>query len=57
MAGNLEQATYQTKRLALDALGVTVRVWRKEHEPRFEIKGSIQFQGNIVSISSGRCTA
>jgi site-specific DNA recombinase len=34
---NLSTLTYQEKRLILDALGVSVRVFRADHEPRWEI--------------------
>ncbi|MDP8922556.1 MAG: recombinase family protein [Chloroflexota bacterium] len=33
----LSELTYDQKRLALEALGVQVRVWRTDHEPRYEI--------------------
>jgi hypothetical protein len=33
--------TYADKRLALDALGVQAKVWRSDHEPRYEITASI----------------
>ncbi len=34
---NLSTLTYQEKRLIMDALGVSVRVFRANHEPRWEI--------------------
>lgn len=34
---NLSTLTYQEKRLIMDALGVSVRVFRADHEPRWEI--------------------
>ncbi|MDQ3655612.1 MAG: hypothetical protein M3457_11100, partial [Chloroflexota bacterium] len=34
---NLSMLTYQEKRLIMDALGVSVRVFRADHEPRWEI--------------------
>ena len=32
----IEGMTYQQKRMALDALGVTARVYRADHQPRYE---------------------
>lgn len=37
VAGNLPTLTYQEKRTVLDALGVSVVVYRADHEPRWEI--------------------
>ena len=37
VAQNLETLDYDGKRLALDALGVQVRLWDKTREPRYEI--------------------
>ena len=37
VALNLDGATYALKRLALDALGVMVRVWQESHIPHYEI--------------------
>ena len=33
--------TYEQRRTALDALGVQVRVWRTDHEPRYAVTASI----------------
>lgn len=35
---NLETATVYEKRMVLHFLGIKVRLWRKEHTPRFEIE-------------------
>lgn len=37
VAGNLPTLTYQEKRMVLDALGVSVKVYRADHDPRWEI--------------------
>lgn len=37
VAENLPKLTYDEKRLALEALGVTVKVYRADHEPRWEM--------------------
>ncbi len=37
VAGNLPTLTYDEKRMVLDALGVEVRVYRTDHDPRWEI--------------------
>ena len=42
---NLKTLTYQEKRLALDALGVEVRLWHASHEPRYDIRASIPLDG------------
>jgi site-specific DNA recombinase len=41
VAANLTGVTYQEKRDALLALGVQVRLYRSDHEPRYEITASI----------------
>jgi site-specific DNA recombinase len=41
VAANMGDMTYQHKRLAFDALGVTARVYRADHEPRYEVEASI----------------
>ena len=37
VAGNLPTLTYHDKRMVLEALGVSVRVFKADHEPRWEI--------------------
>ncbi|MDP9359112.1 MAG: recombinase family protein, partial [Chloroflexota bacterium] len=37
VAGNLPTLTYQERRMVLDALGVSVKVYRVDHDPRWEI--------------------
>jgi site-specific DNA recombinase len=41
VAERLGSFSYQEKRAALDALGVTVKVWRTDHTPRWEAEASI----------------
>lgn len=41
VAANLGQLSYDQRRLALDALGVGVKVWKPDHTPRFQIEASI----------------
>ena len=41
IAGRLGTLTYEQKRLALEALGVQVQVWRSDHDPRYMITASI----------------
>ena len=51
-AASLATLTYEQKQLALDALGVQVKVWRTDHEPRYKISASIPLEGAIVDSSS-----
>jgi site-specific DNA recombinase len=69
VARNVETLDYDGKRLALDALGVQVRLWEKTHEPRYEItmhldpsasmqtvEGSSPARSASASRSRGPCT-
>jgi site-specific DNA recombinase len=38
VAANLDEFDYAKRRLALTELGATVRVWAKDHSPRWEVK-------------------
>jgi site-specific DNA recombinase len=51
VAANLVEFGYEQKRLALEALGVSAKVWRAGHEPRYEITADIQFEAPIVDES------
>ena len=44
VAANLAQLGYDEKRHVLDALAVDVRVWRSDHEPRWEVGMSVPNQ-------------
>lgn len=37
-AENLELLNYEERRMVLDALGVRVRVWKTDHQPRWELE-------------------
>jgi site-specific DNA recombinase len=45
VATRLETLTYTQKRLALLALGFQVRVYREDHNPRFEIEANVPLAG------------
>jgi site-specific DNA recombinase len=49
VARNIDLLNYDGRRLALDALGVQVRVWSTSHNPRYEIKMSPGVAGVLVS--------
>jgi len=46
VAANLADLDYAKKRLALEAPGVQVRVWRAGHSPRFQITLDIPLEGD-----------
>jgi site-specific DNA recombinase len=50
---NVEELTYQERRNLLAALDVRVRLYRKDHAPRYEITASLPFEpdmpGDVVS--------
>ncbi|CAA9254302.1 MAG: hypothetical protein AVDCRST_MAG77-2353 [uncultured Chloroflexi bacterium] len=48
VAAKVDSFTYSEKRLALDALGVRVQVWRSVHDPRFEITARIPINAPIA---------
>jgi site-specific DNA recombinase len=52
VAANIEDMSYQQKRLALDALGVTARVYRAGHEPRYEIEANIPMSEDQVVFNT-----
>jgi site-specific DNA recombinase len=53
VSSNVEELTYQERRDLLSALDVRVRLYRKDHTPRYEITASLPFEpdmpGDIVS--------
>ena len=51
VAVNLDSLDYAGKRLALEALGIEVRIFSKDHEPRFEIRACIELKNLIVSTT------
>jgi hypothetical protein len=50
MATKLENASYARKRQALEALEVCVKVWRADHEPRYDISMSVPLDGDGKDI-------
>jgi site-specific DNA recombinase len=54
VAANVDDLTYDQKRTALDALGVKVRVWRGDHNPRWKINARIPFLTRSNSRSTIR---
>jgi site-specific DNA recombinase len=60
VAARLGSLTFQERRLALEALGVEVRVWQRDHDPRWEVRANLPLEPTepIVSrIPSTRRTA
>jgi site-specific DNA recombinase len=55
VAARLVGLDYATKRLALEALGVRVQVWRADHNPRWAITANIPIGGDIASTTTGSC--
>jgi hypothetical protein len=51
IAARLDTLTYEQRRLALDALNVSAKVYRHDHEPRYVITASIPLDDVIVSSS------
>ncbi len=51
VATNIDAFDYAKKRLALDALGATVRVWSKDHNPRWDVK----LHCEVVTTTTGVC--
>ncbi len=49
VAVRLGELTYDQKRLALDALGVAVKLYEDGHSPRYEITASIPFDGSTTT--------
>ena len=51
VAASLGELTYSEKRLALNALGVQAKVWRTDHEPRYEIRASVPLDTLSAAIA------
>jgi site-specific DNA recombinase len=51
VTSNLELLTYEQKRLVLDALGVQARVWKTDHEPRWDVRMSLPVDGVAPDLS------
>jgi hypothetical protein len=59
VAANLGSMTYERRRLALDALGVTVTIWHADQRPRYRIEASIPLGGDDggLAVSTSRSGA
>lgn len=55
VAARLGELSYEEKRLALEALGVQVTLYGKEHEPRYVITANIPLEGPVVSEAPRSC--
>ncbi len=55
VAARLRGFTYQEKRLALDALGVAVRVYDTSHDPRYVIEAHIPLDEEVFKCTKSRC--
>jgi hypothetical protein len=53
-ARNLEELTYEQKRLALHAMNLTVKVWATSHSPRYEIQVELPVLGETREINDPR---
>ena len=53
--GNVAGLTYEERRQTLRALGLEARLFRSDHDPRYEITASISLDGHVVS--TGACTS
>jgi hypothetical protein len=51
VAANIDAFDYGKKRLALDALGATVRVWSMDHSPRWDVK----LHCDVLTTTTGAC--
>jgi site-specific DNA recombinase len=51
VAANIDAFDYAKKRLALDALGATVRVWSMDHNPRWDVK----LHCDVLTTTTGAC--
>jgi site-specific DNA recombinase len=54
VAANVEGLSFAERRLALDALGLSVQVWPKDRTPRYEITARIPLPTPIVDTSPRR---
>jgi site-specific DNA recombinase len=54
---NLSTLPYQLRRDLLLTLGVQVRLYHSNHDPRFEIVASLPIEDSIVSTTSSVCAA
>ncbi|MGC4193199.1 MAG: recombinase family protein [Thermomicrobiales bacterium] len=52
VADELDNLTYDEKRMALTALGISARLWKSDHEPRFDITARLEFLPIVESTAS-----
>lgn len=52
VAANLDRLTYQERRSALLALGVTAGAYRASHEPRYDFHMNLPLDGSVANRSS-----
>ncbi|MDP9363747.1 MAG: recombinase family protein [Chloroflexota bacterium] len=57
VAANLGALGYDQKRHLLDALGVQVRLFHTDHDPRYHVTASLPLDEVIASSGSRRCAA
>ncbi len=59
VAANLEELTYEVKRQVLTMLGVSVKVYEREHAPRWEITASIPLNGEATArtVDTSACVS
>ncbi len=55
VGANLMRLTHDEKLQVLDAVGLQVRLFHTDHEPRFEITASLPIDTDIVSTASRAC--
>jgi site-specific DNA recombinase len=48
LAERVEQMTYEQKRLAIEGFGIEVRVYKKWHEPRYELKARVPMKDTSI---------
>ena len=53
VADHLGALIYEQKRLALDALGIQVQLWKADHTPRFQITATIPLDRRGQSAEAG----
>ena len=54
VGARLSELTYEQRRLALDALGVQVQVWKADHTPRYVITANIPLDGPPGGVQAGQ---
>jgi hypothetical protein len=52
IASKIEQLTWEEKWVPLEALGINVKVWRTEHDPRVYIGTDLKFIDEMVKSTT-----